>query len=68
MDLLNTKKALRVWTDIVIDRAKRNLIRQDKNASGRLLESLKSGEPIYADGVLSTNIQMQTMVRSLTKV
>lgn len=58
MDLLNTKKALKVWTDIVIDRAKRNLIRQDKNAGGRLLESLKSGEPIYKDGVLSTDIQM----------
>ena len=58
MDLLNTKKALKVWTDIVIDRAKRNLIRQDKNAGGKLMESLKSGEPIYKDGVLSTNIQM----------
>lgn len=58
MDLLNTKKALKVWTDIVIDRAKRELIRQDKNASGNLMESLKSGEPIYENGILSTNIQM----------
>lgn len=59
MDLFNTKKALKVWTDIVIDRAKRELIRKDKNASGKLMESLKSGEPIYKDGVLSTDIQME---------
>ena len=58
MDLLHTKKALKVWTDIVVDRAKRELLRQGKSVSGTLLESLKSGEPILQDGVLSTDIEM----------
>lgn len=58
MDLLNTKKALKVWTDVVVDRAKRELLRQGKSVSGALLKSIQSGEPILENDTLSTNIQM----------
>jgi hypothetical protein len=58
MDLLNTKEALRQWTQAVVDQAKKNLIAQDKVVSGNLLDSLKVSKLRENATGLSSQIDM----------
>ena len=58
MDLLNTEKALEEYIDIVIASARKNLITQDKNASGSLSKSLKNTGVKFTSNGIEAGVEM----------
>jgi hypothetical protein len=58
MDLLNTEKALAEYIDIVIASARKNLVTQDKNASGSLSKSLKNTGVKFTSNGIEAGVEM----------
>lgn len=63
----NIQKRLEFFRDIIIEESKQNLIRQKKNASGRLMKSIKPGKVKVTPDGIEVNVEMENYAEFIDK-